>query len=112
MPPSGEWPWAIATQPTGFAVLTSSPSPPIVSPRDARAHAHDAKAPEPELPTAPVGPMGVALAALSAAGSSSAPLYLMLVAAISLAALFCRTSLVAAAARKPVAFVWLLERPG
>ena len=80
---------------------------------DARSHARDAAVPTPERPAPPGGLIGFGLAALSAAGSSSVALYLLLVAAITLAALSCRTSLAAAAAAwRPAVFVWLLERPG
>jgi hypothetical protein len=109
-------PSLFAFQATGvYALMGTSPSALIGPTRsaDARSRTRDAAVPTPELPAPPGGPVGFGPAALSAAAGSSVALSLLLVAAITLAAATCRTSVAAAAAAwKPVAFVWLLERPG
>jgi hypothetical protein len=99
----------------GVDALMASPSALIVPARsaDSRSRTPDATVSAPELPAPPGGLIGFGLAALSGAGSSPMTHYLLLVADITLAAPSCRTSLAAAAAAwRPVAFVWLLERPG
>jgi hypothetical protein len=99
---------------TGVDALMASSSELAVPTRsaDARSRTREGTGPTPEQPGPPGGPTGFGVTALSVAGSSSNALELLLVAAIALAALSCRISLVDAATWKTVDVVSLLERPG